>query len=197
MTAEGHLFFSIACAVFAKNAELTPVLAQGDWWHIVPSAVLTCLLPDIDHPKSFLGQRLSWISKPVARAFGHRGFTHSLLAVFGALTLFYLKVPDSWIVPADALRGPRCWAISATFSPICSPPAGVPLLWPCRWRFRLPILAPRKGNQLERALCMALFVYAVWMPQTLADNSAIRWSSGVINSLQITFNRFISHQSGR
>ena len=52
MTAEGHLFFSIACAVFAKNAELTPVLAQGDWWHIVPSAVLTCLLPDIDHPKS-------------------------------------------------------------------------------------------------------------------------------------------------
>ncbi len=105
MTAEGHLFFSIACAVFAKNAELTPVLAQGDWWHIVPSAVLTCLLPDIDHPKSFLGQRLSWISKPVARAFGHRGFTHSLLAVFGALTLFYLKVPDSWIVPADALQG--------------------------------------------------------------------------------------------
>ena len=53
MTAEGHLLFSIACAVFAKNAELTPVLAQGDWWHIVPSAVLTCLLPDIDHPKSW------------------------------------------------------------------------------------------------------------------------------------------------
>ncbi len=72
MTAEGHLFFSIACAVFAKNAELTPVLAQGDWWHIVPSAVLTCLLPDIDHPKSFLGQRLSWISKPVARAWPPR-----------------------------------------------------------------------------------------------------------------------------
>ena len=57
MTAEGHLLFSLACAVFAKNAELTPVLAQGDWWHIVPSAVLTCLLPDIDHPKSLLGQR--------------------------------------------------------------------------------------------------------------------------------------------
>ncbi|VTQ22033.1 putative membrane-bound metal-dependent hydrolase [Escherichia coli] len=69
MTAEGHLLFSIACAVFAKNAELTPVLAQGDWWHIVPSAILTCLLPDIDHPKSFLGQRLKWISKPIAPRF--------------------------------------------------------------------------------------------------------------------------------
>ncbi|MDF7728204.1 hypothetical protein PUR50_24110, partial [Enterobacter hormaechei subsp. steigerwaltii] len=28
----------VRIAVFAKNAELTPVLAQGDWWHIVPSA---------------------------------------------------------------------------------------------------------------------------------------------------------------
>ncbi|CAM8357672.1 Metal-dependent hydrolase [Klebsiella quasipneumoniae subsp. quasipneumoniae] len=132
----------------------------------------------------------------MARAFGHRGFTHSLLAVFGALTLFYLKVPDSWIVPADALQGLVLGYLSHILADMLTP-AGVPLLWPCRWRFRLPILAPRKGNQLERALCMALFIYAVWMPQTLADNSAIRWSSGVINSLQITFNRFISHQSGR
>ena len=107
MTAEGHLLFSLACAVFAKNAELTPVLAQGDWWHIVPSAVLTCLLPDIDHPKSLLGQRLKWISKPIARACGHRGFTHSLLAVFAALTLFYLKVPDS----RRMLSREWCWAI--------------------------------------------------------------------------------------
>ena len=63
MTAEGHLLFSIACAVFAKNAELTPVLAQGDWWHIVPSAVLTCLLPDIDHPKSWLGRRIPLVTE--------------------------------------------------------------------------------------------------------------------------------------
>ncbi len=54
MTAEGHLFFQSPAQYLPKNAELTPVLAQGDWWHIVPSAVLTCLLPDIDHPKSFL-----------------------------------------------------------------------------------------------------------------------------------------------
>ncbi len=50
MTAEGHLLFSIACAVFAKNAELTPVLAQGDWWHR-PFRNLTCLLPGHRSPK--------------------------------------------------------------------------------------------------------------------------------------------------
>ena len=165
MTAEGHLFFSIACAVFAKNAELTPVLAQGDWWHIVPSAVLTCLLPDIDHPKSFLGQRLSWISKPVARAFGHRGFTHSLLAVFGALTLFYLKVPDSWIVPADALRAGA--GLSQPHSRRYAHPAGVPLLWPCRWRFRLPIL--------RRARAISSNAPCVWRCSSMPSGCRRRW----------------------
>ncbi len=195
MTAEGHLFFSIACAVFAKNAELTPVLAQGDWWHIVPSAVLTCLLPDIDHPKSFLGQRLSWISKPVARAFGHRGFTHSLLAVFGALTLFYLKVPDSWIVPADALRA-RCWAISATFSPICSPrrcAAAVAL------SLALPAADPCAA-QGQSARTRLVYGAVRLCRLDAADAGGQQRDTLVIRGdqfLQITFNRFISHQSGR
>ncbi|HCS0027115.1 TPA: metal-dependent hydrolase, partial [Escherichia coli] len=73
-------------------------------------------------------------------------------------------------------------------------PAGVPLLWPCRWRFRLPILVPQKGNQLERFICMALFVWSVWMPHSLPENSAVRWSSQMINTLQIQFHRLIKHQ---
>ncbi len=196
MTAEGHLLFSIACAVFAKNVELTPVLAQGDWWHIVPAAVLTCLMPDIDHPKSFLGQRIPWVSRPVARAFGHRGFTHSLLAVFAALTLFYLKVPESWVIPADAIQGMVLGYLSHILADMLTP-AGVPLLWPCRWRFRLPIVRPQKGNQLERALCILFFCYALWLPQSAPDNEAVRWSSRVISSLQTGFDRFINHQMGQ
>ncbi len=193
MTAEGHLFFSIACAVFAKNAELTPVLAHGDWWHIVPSAVLTCLLPDIDHPKSFLGQRLRWISKPIARACGHRGFTHSLLAIFVLLAVFYLKVPENAWLPVDALQGMVLGYLSHILADMLTP-AGVPLLWPCRWRFRFPIVTPHKNNQLERVLCMVLFVFAVWMPQSVPENYAVRWSSKLISTMQTGFNRFISHR---
>lgn len=191
MTAEGHVLFSIACAVFAKNAELTPVLAQGDWWHVIAGAVLTCLLPDIDHPKSVVGQRLKWIAVPVARAFGHRGFTHSLLAVFGALALFCLKLPQNAVIPPDALQGMVLGYLSHILADMITP-AGVPLLWPCRWRFRVPILLPRKGNQLERALCMALFAWAVWMPSGMPENSALRWSATMINSLQIQFHRLIN-----
>ncbi|SUG55388.1 membrane protein [Salmonella enterica subsp. diarizonae] len=148
MTAEGHLLFLIASAVFAKNAELTPVLAQGDWWHIIPSAILTCLLPDIDHPKSFLGQRLKWVSKPIARAFGHRGFTHSCWR-----SLPYWRPFISRYGYVDYPGGCAARHGTRLFKPYrrgYAHAAGVPLLWPCRWRFRLPILAPRKGNQLER-----------------------------------------------
>jgi len=193
MTAEGHLIFAIASAIFAKRAELTPVLASADWWHIIPAALLTCLLPDIDHPKSLLGQRLKWLSQPIARAFGHRGFTHSLLAVAGGVALLQMKLPAGWIIPADAFQGMVLGYLSHIVADMLTP-AGVPLLWPCRWRFRLPILVPQKGNQLERVLCMALFAYAVWMPQTLPENGAVRWSSQMINSLQFQFNRFINHQ---
>lgn len=193
MTAEGHLLFSIACAVFAKNAELTPVLAQGDWWHIVPAAVLTCLLPDIDHPKSFLGQRIPWIARPVARMFGHRGFTHSLLAVFAGLTLFYLKIPDGWLLPADAIQGMVLGYLSHILADMLTP-AGVPLLWPCRWRFRFPIVTTQKGNHLERIVCMAFFALALWMPQNVQKNDAVRWSSEAISLLQHRFERFINNQ---
>ncbi|MBD1346816.1 metal-dependent hydrolase, partial [Klebsiella pneumoniae] len=99
----------------------------------------------------------------------------------------------SWIVPADAIQGMVLGYLSHILADMLTP-AGVPLLWPCRWRFRLPILVPQKGNQLERVLCMALFAYAVWMPQTLPENGAVRWSSQMINSLQFQFNRFINHQ---
>ncbi len=125
--------------------------------------------------------------------FGHRGFTHSLLAVFALLATFYLKVPESWFIPADALQGMVLGYLSHILADMLTP-AGVPLLWPCRWRFRLPILVPQKGNQLERFICMALFVWSVWMPHSLPENSAVRWSSQMINTLQIQFHRLIKHQ---
>ena len=85
MTAQGHLLFSVTCALLAHKVELTPALAEGSLWHIVPMALASALLPDLDHPQSLLGRQLPWISGPLSRLFGHRGFTHSLLAVAAAI----------------------------------------------------------------------------------------------------------------
>jgi len=48
-------------------------------------ATAGALLPDIDHPGSWVGRRLRWISRPLAATIGHRGVTHSLFAVLACL----------------------------------------------------------------------------------------------------------------
>jgi len=194
MTAEGHIIFAVASAIFAKRAELTPVLASADWWHLVPAALLTCLLPDIDHPKSLLGQRLKWISQPIARAFGHRGFTHSLLAVAVSLWLFQVNVPADWLLPADVLQGMTLGYLSHIVADMLTP-AGVPLLWPIRMRFRFPVLNSQKGNQLERVLCLALVGYALWFPAGMPTFGANGWPEQLFSTLQNGVGRIINTRS--
>jgi membrane-bound metal-dependent hydrolase YbcI (DUF457 family) len=55
------------------------------------------LIPDIDSPTSTLGRRVKPISKCIAETMGHRGGTHSLIAliIFGVLTtLLGIKLED-------------------------------------------------------------------------------------------------------
>jgi inner membrane protein len=47
------------------------------------------LLPDIDHPSSWVGRRLSLISRPLAATMGHRGITHSFVAVIAGLVFLH------------------------------------------------------------------------------------------------------------
>jgi inner membrane protein len=154
--------------------ELSPALAHGDWWHIIAGGLLTCLLPDIDHPRSFLGQRLKWLSLPIARVFGHRGFTHSLLAIAAGILLFTFKFASDMLIPLDAFHGMIIGYLSHIVADMLTP-AGVPLLWPCRWRFRIPIIASQKGNQLERIVGVAILIFALQHPQgePLCDNLSV------------------------
>jgi inner membrane protein len=48
-------------------------------------AAIGALLPDIDHPSSWVGRRLRIISRPLAALIGHRGVTHSLIAALGCV----------------------------------------------------------------------------------------------------------------
>src|SRR5260370_19434318 len=45
------------------------------------------LLSDIDHPQSFVGRRARVISRPLTAVIGHRGFTHSIVAVIACCLL--------------------------------------------------------------------------------------------------------------
>jgi endonuclease YncB( thermonuclease family) len=85
-----HLIFSECCwfatsAVFDVHYETTAVL----------TAATASVLPDADHPKSWLGHQLGSISEDLNRLFGHRGFLHSLLTLI--LVTLVLGLPLWWI----------------------------------------------------------------------------------------------------
>ncbi len=165
MTAEGHLTFSVACIVFAKKAGLTTALAQGEWWQIVPAALLTSLLPDIDHPSSLLGRRIKIISLPIAKIFGHRGFTHSFLAVVLCVIALNITLPQTAVIPTDILHAMIIGYLSHLLADALTP-AGVPFFWPYKKRFSIPLLRPQKQNHIERFFCLTLVMCALYWPNT-------------------------------
>lgn len=59
------------------------------------------LIPDIDHPSSKVGRKVPLLSKVVNSVFGHRGFTHTLLAALIFTYLLFLLV----VLFPDGLRG--------------------------------------------------------------------------------------------
>lgn len=52
----------------------------------ISTSVIGSLIPDIDHPGSYLGKKFPLISKPTSSMFGHRGITHSPIII----TLIYM-----------------------------------------------------------------------------------------------------------
>jgi inner membrane protein len=105
-------------------------------------AALGALLPDIDHPGSWVGRRLLPVSVPLAAVFGHRGLTHSLLAVGGGILA--LRVEGlGWGAPPLAVG-----YLSHLVGDLVS--GGVPLLWPSRRLFSLPLC--RTGSLAEMGI---------------------------------------------
>ncbi|PFR46284.1 hypothetical protein COK29_31030, partial [Bacillus cereus] len=70
-----HLTTSLAVAL--------PVLAVTDTLTItnITAVCLGALLPDIDEPNSFIGQRTRGVSDLIHAVFDHRGMTHSLIGI--------------------------------------------------------------------------------------------------------------------
>lgn len=108
---------------------------------ILSGGVIGSYMPDIDHPKSAFGSRVLPLSLPISAIFGHRGITHSLIAVVGISWLMW------WVLnQADWDRGitiPMVIGFAAGYlSHLLGDwltNSGVPLLWPSKRRFVSPL----------------------------------------------------------
>lgn len=164
MNATTHAIFGVgALAGTALLAGVDPPL----WAY--PVAVAAAWLPDVDNPRSTLGNGLSrgknsvWnaVTRPpswalrttsffLVRTVGHRTLTHSLagLALFLVpIWLLFGEFPDLFLALAAGYA-------SHLLADAMNTP-GVPLLWPLEWRFRLLPGGIRSGGLAETIVALA------------------------------------------
>ena len=158
-----------------------------------PLAVAAAWLPDVDNPRSTLGNGLSrmesptlnLISRPVSwalratsfalvRTVGHRTLTHSLLGVAIFTLLMWALLggyPDFFIALVAGY-------VSHVFADALNT-RGVPLLWPMGRSFR--IVGIRSGGAVEFAVALGVFFFALCELYLL--HPALRGALGLLQPL--------------
>ena len=152
MTGPSHLILGVAAAILMSKIgiyDLSPV--------VLAAAGVGALLPDIEHQSSTIGRRIWPLSILLSKLLGHRGVTHSLMAV---ATLF--------IGLAILAGGFPAWLLALAtgyLSHIAGDwltPAGVPLFWPSKLRYRSAATL-RPGGVVEAGLCGGLVLAAFFL----------------------------------
>jgi inner membrane protein len=125
------------------------------------AAMAGALLPDLDHPSSWVGRRLRPLSVPLSMLLGHRGLSHSLIAVVAGLWAL-----NTWGIGGDdgggwtGLPAPLAVGYLSHLAADGLTPAGVPLLWPIKRRFCLPLC--RTGSPIEIAVVAMIVAAGLW-----------------------------------
>lgn len=130
---------------------------------ILSGGVAGSYLPDIDHPKSAFGSRVLPLSLPISAIFGHRGITHSLIAVVGmSWLMWWVFQQANWhkgfAVPL--LVGMAAGYLSHLLGDWLTN-SGVPLLWPSKRRFVSP-LKLCTGDFREYILGLLMYGWVAW-----------------------------------
>ena len=116
MLAFGHITIALlATKIFMQKAGIVDTLF----------VILMSILPDIDHPNSWLGQ-IRPISYFLYSKFGHRTFTHSL--IFAVLVTNFFAFDMHKYVLAWIGIGTHLFADMLTYT-------GIPIFWPYNVNF--------------------------------------------------------------
>ncbi|WP_275112892.1 metal-dependent hydrolase [Rhodopila globiformis] len=117
-------------------------------------AVVGSLLPDVDHPQSWVGRRTRPVSTALAATLGHRGVTHSALALFGLMALLLHMGNRQGAVSALAVG-----YLSHMAADMLTP-RGLRLAWPLRKTWGIPLC--RTGSPAETLIVAAVVGSIGW-----------------------------------
>lgn len=150
-----------------------------------------CLLPDIDHPSSYFGRRHKVVSSVTNKTLGHRGATHSLLAVVLVGIIFWV-VAKAYLtaaavhVPFWLMVGYTLHLLEDGFSK-----KGIRWFYPLQKHgFCLggKLLFYRTGTISETIIFWIMVCLLVYEGQLLLDNQLATWinvKSIIINVQQL------------
>lgn len=175
MNATTHAVFGVAA--FA-GASLAVGVEPPVWTY--PAAVVAAWLPDVDNPRSRLGNGLSRMRNPLlnaltrpvswflqaasfvlVRVVGHRTLTHSLLGLALFAVPIYLFLGAFPALQLALISGAASHIVADALNT-----RGVPLLWPLGPTFRLIPGGFRSGGVLELVVALAVMgagLYAVYL----------------------------------
>ena len=119
-------------------------------------ATIGALLPDIDHPSSWVGRRLRLISRPLAATIGHRGVTHSAVAVLVCIVVL------RWQGFHRATIDPLAVGYLSHLAADGLTTSGVRLAWPSTRRQAIPLC--RTGSLGESIIVTGV---ALWSGATM------------------------------
>ncbi|MFC3124058.1 metal-dependent hydrolase [Pseudoroseomonas globiformis] len=148
MMAGSHVALGAAAWLAAAPLFAQPAVAP------LPLAVaaLGALMPDIDHPSSWVGKRCRPFSLLLTRLLGHRGATHSLLA---AAACFWLLLRPE--LPLT-LSAPFVVGYLSHLGADLLTPGGLRLAWPLKGTWSLPLC--RTGSAFEPLLVAIILSWA-------------------------------------
>lgn len=171
MNATTHAVFGVAALAGAAL-----VTGADPPAYVYPAAVVAAWLPDVDNPRSTLGNGLSRLKNPtlnllsrpaswalkttsftLVRTVGHRTLTHSLVGVLSfsvGVWLLFGGFPDlSFALVAGYASHVVADALNTR---------GVPLLWPVGKSFRLLPGGVRSGGAVEVAVALVALAFALY-----------------------------------
>ncbi len=193
MNATTHAVFGVAVLTgsFLLVGNEPPLYAY-------PAAVVAAWLPDVDNPRSRLGNGLSRIKNPVldaiarpvswtlrvtsfalSRTVGHRTLTHSLLGVALFVALVSLVAPLSYDLSVALVAGYASHLMADALNT-----KGVPLLWPVGHHFRLLPGGIRSGGVAEFVVALAAAAVAGYGIYELHPALAGAFATGVLQPLE-------------
>ena len=148
MMAKSHAITGLATWLVVAPLLHAPPLAPS----CLMLALLGSLLPDIDHPASWVGRRVKPVSTVISRMFGHRGITHSALVVVVLAALLNRRGYSQ-----DSVAAVSVGYLSHLAADMLSS-AGLRLAWPLPGNWALPVY--RTGTLSELVLLSGICVLA-------------------------------------